>query len=56
MSEIITIESRRRRANAHGSTSTAPRPLLDEVLRRLGPNGWLVVDADGRVIDCSEPR
>lgn len=63
MSQIIDLESRRRRCAPaqHGSRPTAPHvqhaePLVDAICRRIGPRGYVVVDAHGRVVELHDPR
>ena len=66
MSEIISIESRRRRCAPaqHGSRRTSSsaqhglreEPILDAICRRVGPGGYVVVDGRGRVVDLHDPK
>lgn len=63
MAQIIDLASARRRCAPaqHGRRPTPPpaqhaAPLLDEICRRLGPQGWIVVDGAGHVVEVHEPR
>jgi hypothetical protein len=36
---------------------SAVEPLIDRISRRLGGDGYIVIDGTGRhVLDCTEPR